>query len=193
MRTLDVMALPFNQTYVTDDGKSSLDLQEFLLKFKEGITALVSAGLVTLEAGSLGFAFAAPVWEHNDGPESLWDEPDEFVWFVNGWGDDKITLIANAVRKLRPLLRESVLTDTTLEMKELYSLHFKDVVGSVEEDGTYVWGDFPWGGAVVVQVCELIMYCAVSGATQVQDHAIAHLVSTLLAEQILDLEGRSLN
>jgi hypothetical protein len=137
---------------------------------------LARAGLVKKNQS---FGFAAV---HPQTPWDLWDNPHEFTWFVLGWGPDRNRYIANAVRKLRPTLREG---RDTLEMRIKAPKLFRDIVESEDGHGGFPWGDFPWGGGTLVRVGDLTIPCAVSALREVEDDPIAKLLGGLTGAVML--------
>ncbi len=179
VRLLDVSTMPFEQTYVCDDG-SEINLNKFLDSYYDTVQVLAASGLVKANE-SFGFAMAEP---NDDFDAELWDKPEEFVWFVGGWGPDRDRYIANAIRKMRALLRPheviagygSMGCDSTLELRFDFPEYFRDKVDSQNEVGTFPWGDFPWGGAAFVQMGDLILAGAVSALSEIEDDLTARLI-----------------
>ena len=176
--TLDVGALKHELEFKFDDG-STFDVAEFGRTIHPAIRAQATAGLVTApEDFGYGFVFGRPMSVEDFDLGHHWNYPTEFVWCVGGYGIQAPEYIANATRKMRALLRLD--TQSTLEVQQNYPDAFSDVVDSVQDDGTFAWGDFPWGGAVRITMGGMIFTCGVSGFTQRQDHAAA----LLLAEKL---------
>lgn len=180
--TLDVSILPHDQQLVNDD-KSVIDMRTFIEQARPAIEALMNTGLIT-KTSCLGVAFTMPlIFDQHEDTEKAWDDPSTFVWFVGGWGDDPNKLTehqANAVRMLRPLLRERY--ESTLLMRDDHPQAFRDKVGAVEVDGTFLWGDYPRGGAVCEDVFSAYICCAVSGLSEAEDHAVALMLAGLLGK-----------
>lgn len=185
-RLLDVTTLPRHQTYVCEDG-SEIDLKELLDSHYDAIGALAVARLIKANE-SFGFAMAKPIHEDDDFAPNFWDMPEEYVWFVGGWGPKRDTYIANAVRKMRPLLRsasEPELILSTLDLRFCLPGFFQDVVEPRNSDGTFPWGDFPWGGAVTVSFESWILLGAVSCLSEIQDDSIARLILGAISERMI--------
>ena len=132
----------------------------------------------------------APLLEGNEFDMTLWDHPEEFVWFVGGWGPSRDRYIANAIRKLRALLRPSYASYfqefSTLDIRFNVPEHFQDRVKSQDENGGFPWGDYPWGGGVVVTMGkELTLIGAVSCLTEIQDDTVTRLILGGIGEQIV--------
>lgn len=184
--TLDVSALP-HDAQLDNDDKSVIDMRLFVEQVRPSIEALMHTGLLSKKS-SLGIAFTMPTFFDTHGEiENAWDEPDKFVWFVGGWGDDEAELAkyqANAVRKLRPLLREQY--ESTLLMRDDYPEKFMGKVEAVEPDGAFLWGDYPWGGAVCVDVYSTYICCAISGLNEAEDHAVALLLASLVGKLFVE-------
>ena len=105
---------------------------------------------------------------------SLEDEPEKFVWFVGGWGPRREKYIANAVRTIRPLL--CVDRWSTLDMRFSDPDSFKEEVESQNAEGYFPWGDFPYGGAVDVQMGPLFLTGAVSCLTEIENDQAARFI-----------------
>lgn len=83
-------------------------MRDFIEGFRTPINVLGTNGYIG-QVDSLGFATAKPlnvVMDDDDGQEDNWDEPKRYIDFVGGWGPDRDMFIANAVRKMRAMLRE---------------------------------------------------------------------------------------
>lgn len=132
------------------------------------------------ETDNFGFAMAYPGLDY----ASVWDDPSAFTWFVVCWGHEGHRYAANALRKLRPALRWQ--RDTLeLRLNQRDPEPFQDVVTSSKGDKTFVWGDYPWGGATFVRVGNFVLPCAVSCYKEVEDDAVAktiggHVGATML-------------
>lgn len=194
-RQLDVTTLPFDQAYTCKDG-SKIDMCELLDQHYEAVQALAATGLIKAN-DSFGFAMLAPVTEDNIDMmdvEEFWDKPEQFVWFVGGWGSKRDVYIANAVRKLRAIIRcqqyNQVDALSTLDLHMMEPAFFRDTVDDQNEDGTYPWGDFPWGGAVVMPYGDdLGLAAAVSCLTEIEDDTVARLIIGNIAKKIILGDG----
>lgn len=177
---LDVSRLPTEAIFKTGEGDAQINLAEIPRRMRPAISELARARLIE-NKNSFGFAAAKP------SPASFhWDDPYEFTWFVAGWGTDRDRYIANAVRKLRAALRAGY---DTLEMRILYPGTFHDTVESKEDDGSFEWGDFPWGGATFVRVGKLLIPSSVSCLLEVEDDAVAKAIGGLIGAQILQISN----
>lgn len=114
---------------------------------------------------NFGFAMVDPF---RDLDEIDWDDPIDLAWFVGGWGPDMDMFIANAVRKLRPAVRNEC---DTLYLKHCDGNDFQDVVDSVDVEGRFPWGDFPHGGAVQLLMGHSTLLGAVSVYKEDEDCA----------------------
>ena len=128
-----------------------------------------------------------------------WDDPSKFVWFVGGWGPDRDRYIANAIRKLRPMLREDA--ESTLDMRfdsrkvksfgtgqpyeHVIEGDWEDVVDQLDKDGKFPWGDFPWGGAVTVIMGDMVLVGAMSCLHEIDDDTVMRTFLRLLGKQII--------
>ena len=148
---LDVSRLPRRGLWAPDETSTAVDLATVVREMRTTIDQWADDGLIKPHA-SFGFAAA-----HNDslaaGRED-WDDPYRFTWFVVGWGTDGDRYVANAVHKLRALLRTGF---DTLLLRQGEPGLFDTKVESMEADGTFLWGDFSWGGATVVQIGNLVI------------------------------------
>lgn len=193
VQTMDMSTFPREQTYVCDDGET-VYMRDLLLSHKSVLDTMAEIGLIK-ENDSFGFAMLEPMAGDVDWPVEHWDQPEQYVWFAGGWGPDRERYIANAVRKLRPLVRQ---VDGDIE--ELGTLgmrvngsddFFRDVVESQEPDGSFAWGDFPWGGATLVPYGNdvgtngLILAGACSAFTEIEDDTVTKLVLGAVAKPIL--------
>jgi len=183
---LDVTTMPSRQTYACKDG-TEIDLRELLEGHWDGVQSLASSGLIKPNE-SFGFAMMAPAIDPGPAPEGLWDKPEEFVWFVGGWGPQRDRYIANAIRKIRPLVRTGY--GSSLEMRFYAQGLFEDKVESSDADGSYPWGDFPWGGAVEAMYGNLSLTGAVSCLTEIEDDTIVRLILGCVAQRIIKGDGR---
>lgn len=171
---LDVSRLPRHADYGPTGDQ--VDMADVVLRSRTALTALKNR-LLLKRNDSFGFAAALPGEQGNHS----WKDPYHFTWFVVGWGPQGDKYIANAVRKLRPVLRTEM---STLELR-VRNKGFKKRVDSQESDGSFKWGDFPWGGGVLVPVANLVIPCAVSCFAEVEDHAIALMAGGLIGSEML--------
>ena len=146
----------------------------------------LAANNVIKSNASFGFVMLPPLW---DGQEDFfvdeWDDPYAFTWFAGGWGSDSNRYVANAVRKIRPLLRINDEVSTLSMVLGSGPTEFEDVVEQVNDNGDFEWGDFPYGGASVVRYGPLELVGACSGFKQVEDHLVTELILGHLAKRIL--------
>ncbi len=187
-KVLNIADLPFEAIYDCQDG-TTIDMKELLENLRTPINVLGTTGNIG-QVDSLGFAMTKPLNFMFRVPDDYyWDDPVSYVWFVGGWGPDRDMYIANAVRKMRAMLREGL---DTLYMKYgcYRDSHFKNVVDQTDEAGNFAWGDFPWGGAVEVQWGNLLLHGAVSCFDDdVDDDVVARLIIGLFGKQILIGDG----
>lgn len=181
MKLLDVSRLPANALYGPDGNQ--IDLASIVTRLRPAVYEMGRRELIK-PVKSFGFAMAHPL-----GTENVdWKNPYEFIWFVAGWGKDGERYIANAVRKLRATLRTG---KATLVLREEGGKAFKKRVKSAEPDGSFKWGDFPWGGAVLTGVGGIVLPSAVSCLLEVEDHATALLGGGLVGGEMLKLNKPS--
>jgi hypothetical protein len=176
--TLDVASLPGSAVFTNEAG--SIDFGELLMEKLEPLIITMEACGIIKKTENFGFAMAKPGIDLIDNP---WDDPTRLVWMTIGWGPDQERYIANAVRKMRYSAR------TTFDSIECDVLDFNTPVNSVEDDGTYLWGDFPWGGAAWYGDLNngLLLLGGVSGYTQQQDHIVAQLILSTFDLAIFEL------
>lgn len=181
---LNVGRLPFDQEIELDNG-GWIHMRQFLDTWRPILRGLAQNGVIKPQ-DSFGFAMMTPI--QNDDLEawiSEWNHPYAYTWFVGGWGPDGNRYIANAVRKIRPLLRRCM-EFSTLDMV----LHgrpgkFQDIVDQIDGNGNFPWGDFPYGGAARVSYGPVQLIGACSAFTQFEDHLVTELILGDLARRIL--------
>lgn len=190
-RLLDVSALPTDWSYDCVDG-SVVEMRYLLAAHSEAIIELANSGLIKVSR-SYGFALSVPIphggagWQPND-----WDEPNKFVAFVGGRGIDRDRYAANAVRKLRPWIRQASKGgefDSTLSMRLFAPELFEQGVESQNADGTFPWGDYPWGGAAVISFPEFALAGAISGFSEIEDDFVCRMILGGLARLIIEGDG----
>lgn len=178
---LDVSRFPREALYGPADGKQ-VDLAQIVLGLRPTFDDWGGQGLID-QTDSFGFAMAKPDIDFS----TLWIDPYQYVWFVAGWGPEGDRYIANAVRKLRPLLREG--NDTLAIRQWLHGdRHFENVVNSQEPDGSFRWGDFPWGGATNLHMGNHELHAAVSCYKEVEDDPAAKVAAALVGMTMLKLD-----
>lgn len=186
MRILDLSRLP-REAQFTNDDKSIIDMSNFVRSVRPTIDTLMRSKLIAPK-DNVGIAFCEPqFWDDYTETQKLWNEPEKFVWFIGGWGSDPDKLAkyqANAVRKLRPLLRDDHYS--TLDMRDDDECEFRDVTEAMQPDGSFAWGDYPWSGAVRLDMFGMLLTCAVSGLTETEDHVVAELFAGLLGKRIVE-------
>ena len=170
---LDVSQLPRNAVFRGADN-AELDLCQHALEMRGVIEELMGQGSIK-RSPNFGFAMAGPA--SVEVLQLQWDKPYESTQLVVGWGDEAARYIANAVRKLRPMLRVG---RDTLWMRTEASTQFRDSVDSVQDDGTFQWGDFPWGGGTLVGCGDLVLPVAVSGFSETEDDFVAKFIAGYL-------------
>jgi hypothetical protein len=170
--TLDVAALP--HTYDLHGVDLTAMVGDFI---RPAATNWAERGLIR-QHHSFGYAVAWADPRHHD-----WNHPQTYIWFVGGWGHESERYIANAVRKLRAALRTG---KDTLYMRVIdEGADFEHVVESVEPDGTFVWGDYPYGGAAFSEVINHIIPVAVSCLKEEEDDWMAKLIGGYIGAHLL--------
>lgn len=178
MKLLDVTSLPREATYGPPGNQTNL--AALVARSRAAIYEL-GRGKLVKPVRSFGFAMAQPVI-----PSTLnWKDPNEFIWFVFGWGPVGDRYVANAVRKLRAVLRTG---QDTLTLRTSGGELFKRRVATQEVDGSFRWGDFPWGGGVLTTVGDHVFAGAVSCFLEVEDHAVAHLLTATVGGMMMQLD-----
>jgi hypothetical protein len=168
LTTLDVGKLE-RDSYVFSDGTRRVDLVQVTLRTHPVIQAMMGEGLVPHKS-SFGYAVAygGTVGAH------AWDEPYASTMFVGGWGLKGEVYIANAVRKLRAVLRTGMDTARLAVIQTKgQGRPFLNPVTSINGDGTMSWGDFAYAGGVIVRVGETEVPVAVSALPQIDDDTVA--------------------
>lgn len=182
---LDVTRLPRQALYGPEGRR--MNLASIVLGMANTVDdwsrlqALPNDGTLVKPNDSFGFAMAKP--DAVDGGN--WDDPYDFVWFVAGWGPEGNRYIANAVRKLRALLRTG---HDTLQLRLRFPEYFKDQVGSSSGANRFEWGDFADGGAKLVSVGYLRLPCAVSALREVEDDSVAGTIGGHIGATMLKLD-----
>ncbi len=174
---LDVSSLPRVAFY--GSGDEEIELATIVLELGDTILLWERTSMI-IANDSFGFAMANPFVDVS----LLWDDPYKFTWFTSGWGPDADRYIANAVRKLRAALR---LGRDTLDLRITDPNAFIDIVDEQEPDGSFEWGDFPWGGATFVRVGDLVLPSAVSCLNEVEDDVVAKTISGHVGAKMLKL------
>lgn len=170
---LDVTRLPRQALYGPEEN--AVDLAATAAGLREAVDSWAQTGYVKKNT-SCGFAAAHP------DSFSDWDDPYKSTWFVAGWGPDADQYIANAVRKIRAVLRTR---KDTLALRLTAPELFQDPVESKQADGGFPWGDFPWGGGTLVSVGNIVIPCAVSALWEVEDDAVAKAIGAFVATDML--------
>lgn len=185
IETLDVSLLPTECMFEGETG--FIDLAVIPMKMRGAVESLASSGMIKANDS---FGCAVGRIGHTR-TTNFWDDPFEFVMFVEGWGPERDRYIANAVRKMRAGLREGM--DTLLMRTDAIregiprSLHFRDIVESKEKDGSFKWGDFPWGGFTFTQVGYLLVPASVSCLYEVEDDALSRFIGGSVGAEMLKL------
>ena len=133
---------------------------------------------------SRSFAVVVKVVDTDVDTTTLINDPEGLIDFSFREGAERDRYAANALRKMRAVARTGV---STLELRELNNdplRAFEAIVG-VEDDSRLLWGEFPYGGAVVVECkdgrCVIV---GVSGFTQRQDHWVATTAAEFCAMRL---------
>lgn len=184
IKTLDVTTLPFERMVRCADGPD-VHMREILERHRPVIDAMAEQNLVKAN-DSFGFAMLEPTIQRDlSSLIHFVDDPYSFVWFVGGWGPNRDKYIANAVRKLYPLIGRPQYA-STLDMRfDRSEKPFPNPVESQNEDGTFPWGSFPWAGASVQTYGSLHLVGSVSALKEIQDHTVANLILGHVAERII--------
>lgn len=172
---LEPRTFPTERLY--EGTEDDVELAAVLADLSATVHTLNHSGLVK-KVTSFGFAMANPI---DALVRDRWNEPNEFLYIVCGWGMDGPRYTANAVRKLRPALR---LGRDTLDIQRNDPGSFLDPVDSQTDDGKLLWGDFPWGGAVRLPYGGHDYYAAVSCFTAEEDHAVAAMLLALVLQRM---------
>lgn len=116
---------------------------------------------------SFGLAMASSPGASRNRPD--WNNPDELIGWVTGWGPDTWMYIRNAARKVHMAGR---IGGDSLPIARNMPEHFRD---TDRPDG-----DFPYGGAVY---CRGILL-GVSALRQAEDDWVARAIAGMIATEI---------
>lgn len=109
----------------------------------------------------------------------LADKPQELVDFTLGDMDGEgRRYAANAVRKAMAVARTGL---DTSKLREIGEGAFQNIVKSVNDDGSWSVGEFPWAGAVLIELYGYRVVVAVSGYDQWKDDAVARAIAGFAA------------
>lgn len=138
---------------------------------------LTNSGALKSSDGRGSFAVLVKIVDKDVHAADLIDDPNALFDFMCGWGKSAV-FAANAVRKMRATARMGA---STQEMRaygmDNPTAYFDDVVGT-DEDAELLWGEYPYGGAVIVEAKDgARLLVGVSGFTQEQDHWFSELVA----------------
>lgn len=202
LQTLDVTQLPTRRLYESPEGKTLRVDHFFDHAVRKLVAFLIESGQVT-DTASFGFAMAQPIHVSAIGDDIVGeiipadvqeevdpnsgfdfdDDPQQLIWFVYGWGPDKDRYIANAARKLRFSAREMVDSFDATQMLDLVG------VKKVEDDGSFAWGDFPYGGAAFYDFDGFSLLGACSGLTQREDHHVTNMILAMVVNELNKLDN----
>ncbi len=187
-RILDLSKLQYERTYECQGTGEIIHLEDFIDGLKPAVDALARAGYVK-KKDSFGITIARPEWNNrrDDGPSKSWDNPEQFAWCVGGWGPDRDLYIANTIGKMRALLREGA--ESTLALRFQGFDGWQDIIDTKGLKKDFPFGDFPYGGAVRLQMGPLTVRVAISTFTEMEDHATSLGAAGLLGAKILAGEG----
>ncbi len=194
IKLLNVERLPTKRVYEASSGVT-IDVAEVFSGLRAVVETMAREGMIRSDH-SFGLAMCKPELDEDiahavDSVFTNWDNPYLTTWFTGGWGPKQSEYIANAVRKLRPLLRTGGRTlDARVVGERLALGDFINVVESVDENGNFPWGDFPWGGATYYTVGTLIIPVAVSSLREDEDDMVANLFGSLIGNLITRIEGK---
>ncbi len=174
---LDVSTLPGGQVYAAQTDHEVDFGDTFDDQLRPVIKHMMTLNLIK-KTQSFGFAMVHPDYVNR---VRNWDDPSVLIWMTAGWGPDKDRYVANAARKLRLAARTG---HDSIGVRE------RDIdrpVDSQEPDGTYAWGDFPYGGAVWYAnpgIASNVLLGAVSALTQQEDDMIASMILQVFGLEI---------
>lgn len=145
----------------------------FEQKIRPAIDHMMQVGLIETSE-SFGFVMAIPGVKAGYNQRHLWNDPYRLAWMSAGWGPNMDQCVANALRKLRPAVREGANTS------QMHSkIEIQDKVKKIESDGTFNWGDIPGSGGVWAYRINrggVNLVGAVDGLAQDENHVIAHMI-----------------
>jgi hypothetical protein len=168
-------------------GPQSVSLRSIVQSCRLAVESLQHTGLLAtinskgMDVDSVGFAMTNPSLSFEQVRE-LWNSPYELIYMVGGYGPNRDQYVANGVRKLRPAARRG---KPTLELNMFEPDSFIDKVESVDSDGRFLWGDFPWGGAVWIPLSNgKGFWIAVSAFKQDEDQLASYLYGGAIATEL---------
>ena len=174
MGTRSINPLAFPTRYMYGGANFANRVHPFL---QGAIPHWQSSGLLQ-RGDSFGLAIANRKYASNF--RAVWNNPEELVGCVLGWGPERSRYIANAMRMMRAAAR---LGQNTLEIVESSrSSLFRDVVESQPNDKTslYPWGDYPRGGAAFSDDEDTAWLVSVDGLAQAENNMVAISVGNFL-------------
>jgi hypothetical protein len=165
---LDITALP-TQLVWNPQTNAAVDLGKVALELRGVIEHMMEDDIIA-ERESFGYALARqmPFWSGD------LNDPQRLISLVVYWGPEGLRYAANACRKIRAAAREEMDTES---IRINHPNRFSDIVASVDDEGNFPWGDFPYDGAAYVEVQGQTLLGAVSAYPKEQDPMVARLVT----------------
>ena len=161
----------------------SIELSAEIERIARPAYEAMSAARAVQKHTSFGYAVTYPNASAKD-----FNNPEKFLLLVGGWGPQWERYAANAVRKIRPVLRSRVdsLWLTVNKLSGAMPDAFDDEVASANADGTFSWGDFPYGGAYTVDLIdETEVIVAVSCLAQEEDDTASRFVGGIVNQTLV--------
>ena len=168
MTNLDMSALP-SATIYNNDTPAGVSLEKTVRDMRPAIEQMMADGIVA-QRDSFGYALARPATNYT----RHWNNPDTLIGLVVWWGSEGPRYAANACRKIRASAR---LGKDTESIRIHQPEKFRDVIESVDDDGNFRGGDFPYDGATFVKVQDRLLLGAVSAYPKEQDPLVSRLVT----------------
>ncbi len=134
---------------------------------------------------STGWLVANPRY-HAD-YSAVWDNPRKLILMAHGYGESMIGYCGNAAGKMRPSAREGM---DSLCIKRFHGELFRDVIEKQSDHSADKLdvGDFPHGGAVIVELCGIKILVALSSLTETQDCTFALMIAGVVVEALDELD-----
>lgn len=171
MTILNISALPLDLIW-NEGTDGEFSLADAMSDVVPSIRQLMFDGVLA-DSKSFGFALANPMAILR----ADWNDPFKLIAMVFHYGPEGPRYAANACRKIRAAAREGKDTET---LRFSPGNRFVEPVKSAEEDGTFLWGDFPFGGATFVPTPRRTLLTAVSTFPEEQDPLASRLIGSHL-------------
>jgi hypothetical protein len=156
--------------------RNDTDAQQLVQFLQAGVTSWQASGCAR-STPSFGLVALSPKFAGQY--SSVWSSPSQLMegGMVLGWGPEWRRYVANALRKCRAVAREGL---DSLYIANHEPSRFRDPVEEFDDNGEFLDGDFPWGGAVTMGSGPEEYIVGVSSLTQEEDDLVARLAVQFL-------------